>query len=234
MNNKIFQIMALLCSVNICLASEIYEASNGATITATISSDNLTRIEIEGQKIIKDFSSADLSKKITKPLGQIYLIPNTKATFNLYVVSDNGNTYNLRLTPSKHAHGDSIVIKPSATKIKHVSKLEYKNQSYVRTINYLIEIMYLNRDNDSQYNSTNVTQPIITYDGLDSILYKTFTNDVLTGEVLLIKNVSKSKILLSEAQFYSEHTLAVSIEKPELEVNAYTRVFIIKEAANNG
>lgn len=226
--------MALLCSVNICLASEIYEASNGATITATISSDNLTRIEIEGQKIIKDFSSADLSKKITKPLGQIYLIPNTKATFNLYVVSDNGNTYNLRLTPSKHAHGDSIVIKPSATKIKHVSKLEYKNQSYVRTINYLIEIMYLNRDNDSQYNSTNVTQPIITYDGLDSILYKTFTNDVLTGEVLLIKNVSKSKILLSEAQFYSEHTLAVSIEKPELEVNAYTRVFIIKEAANNG
>ena len=234
MNKKIFQLIVLFFLANISFATEIYEANNGDTITATISTDNLTRIEIEGQKIIKDFSSADLSKKITKPLGQIYLIPNTKATFNLYVISDTGNTYNLRLTPSKHAHGDSIVIKPTATKVKQTAKLEYKNQSYVRTINYLIQIMYLNRDNDSQYNSTTVTQAIITYDGLDSILYKTYTNDTLAGEVLLIKNVSKSKILLTEAQFYSEHTLAVSIEKPELEVNTYTRVFIIKEATHNG
>lgn len=233
MNKKILPIILLLILITIktCFAKEIFEANNGDTISATISNANLTRIEIEGQKIIKDFSAADLSKKITKPLGQVYLIPNTAETFNLYIISDTGNTYNLRLTPSKHAHGDSIIIKPAAVKLeKSITRLEYKNQAYVRNINYLIEVMYLNKDNNVQYNITTVTQPIITYEGLDTILYKSYTNDVLMGQVLLIKNVSKDKILLTEAQFYSEHTLAVSIEKPELNVNAYTRVFIIKEA----
>lgn len=214
-------------------AKEVYEAQNGDTISATISSNNLTRIEIEGQRIVKDFSSADISKKITKPLGQVYLIPNTKTTFNLYVVSDSGNTYNLRLTPSKNAHGDSIVIKPAFSKVKSTSTLEFSNQAYVRNLNYLIELMYLNKDNDSQYNATTVNQAVITYSGLDSVLLKSYTNDVLIGQVLLIKNTSKAKFLLSEAQFYSAHTLAVSIENSELAVNEFTRVFMVKEVAQH-
>lgn len=230
MIKRMFLLLLLYFGANAsCFAKEMFEVQNGDTITTTISSENLTRIEIEGQKIIKSFSSADISKKITKPLGQVYLIPNTKSTFNLYIVSDSGNTYNLKLTPSKNAHGDSIVIKAAFAKNKNLSKLEYVNQSYVRNINYLIEIMYLNKDDDSQYNATEVNQPIVTYSGLDSVFFKSFANDVLTGQVLLLKNTSKSKILLTEAQFYSEHTLAISIENPELAVNAFTRVFIIKE-----
>jgi conjugal transfer pilus assembly protein TraK len=233
MAKLIMRLIILSSLASTAFAKEVYEAGNGDTITASISSNNLTRIEIEGQKIVKDFSAADLSKKITKPLGQIYLIPNTKATFNLYVVSDTGNTYNLKLTPSKNAHGDSIVIKPSASKLKATTSLEFSNQAYVRNINYLIEIMYLNKDTDSQYNASNVNQAVITYDGLDSVLLKSYTNDALVGQVLLIKNTSKSKILLSEAQFYSEHTLAASIENPELAVNEFTRVFIVKEVGQH-
>lgn len=223
----------LLCSLAVsAFAKDIYEAQNGDTISATISSHSLTRIEIKGQKIIKDFSSADVTKKITKPLGQVYLIPNTKSTFNLYIVSDSGNTYNLRLTPSKNVHGDSIVIKPDVSKIKTATQINFNNQPYIRNINYLIETMYLNHDDDSQYSSTITNQPIITYSGLDSVLFKTYSNDALSGQVLLIKNISKSKVLLSEAQFYSEHTLAITIENPELNVNEITRVFIVKEDTN--
>jgi hypothetical protein len=212
------------------LAKEIFDANSGDTITTTISSSNLTRIEIEGQQIIKDFSAADISKKITKPLGQVYLIPNTKSTFNLYIVSDSGNTYNLKLTPSKNATGDSIIIKPITSKARTIQKLEFNNQSYLRNLNYLIEIMYLNKDDDNQYSATEINQAVIIYSDLDSVLLKHYSNDTLTGEVLLLKNTSKDKILLSEAQFYVEHTLAVAIENPELAVNAFTRVFIIKEA----
>ncbi len=228
-----FKIAALLCFITISIfAKDIYEAQNGDVISAIISSHSLTRIEIKGQKIVKDFSSADISKKISKPLGQVYLIPNTKTTFNLYIVSDSGNTYNLRLTPSKNVHGDSIVIKPAPSKVKTATKINLSNQAYVRNINYLIEVMYLNRDEYSQYSSTITNQPVITYAGLDSVLFKTYSNDALFGQVLLIKNISKSKILLSEAQFYSEHTLAITIENPELGVNEITRVFIVKEDTN--
>lgn len=231
---KLIKLICVLCLSGMAastLAKEVYEAQNGDTIHATISSTNLTRIEIIGQKIIKDFSSADISKKITKPLGQIYLIPGTNATFNLYIVSDSGNTYNLKLTPSKHTTGDSIIIKPAESNEKSGNTLSLSNQSYVRNINYLMQIMYLNRDDDSQYNSTSLNQPIITYSGLDSVLLSSYTNNVLVGQVLLLKNTSRSKILLSEAQFYSEHTLAVTIENPELAVNEFTRVFIVKEGA---
>jgi type-F conjugative transfer system secretin TraK len=229
---KLLRLLLLISLVTTSYAKEIYEANNGDTISATISSTNLTRIEIEGQKIIKDFSSADVSKKITKPLGQVYLIPNTKTTFNLYIVSDSGNTYNLRLTPSKNALGDSIVIKPAASGLNKHADIKFSSQSYIRNINYLMETMYLNKS-DGGYNLTTVNQAIITYSGLDSVLLASYTNDSMTGQVLLLKNTSKSKILLTEAQFYSDHTLAVAIEDPELGVNQFTRVFIVKEA-NNG
>jgi len=62
-------------------------------------------------------------------------------------------------------------------------------------------------------------------------LYKSYTNDVLIGQVLLVKNVSKDKLLLTEGQFFSDHTLAIAIENPELKVNDFTRIFIIKEAS---
>ena len=115
----------------------------------------------------------------------------------------------------------SCLLKPS---------YNFSGNQDARNINYLIEVMYLNKDTDSQYNATNVNQAVITYSGLDSVLLKSYTNDALIGQVLLIKNTSKAKVLLSEAQFYSEHTLAVSVENPELQVNAFTRVFIVKEA----
>lgn len=227
LKNKLLTLM-LVALASSSFAKDIYEAKNGDTIVATISSTNLTRIEIQGQKIIKDFSSADISKKITKPLGQVYLIPNSLTTFNLYVVSDTGNTYNLKLTPSKHVAGDSIVIKPADSLNKAATSLQFANQSYVRNINYLIETMYLNHE-DGQYTATKVNQPVLTYNGLDSVLLNNYTNGSLSGQVLLLKNTSKSKINLTEAQFYSDHTLAVSIENTELGVNEFTRVFIVKE-----
>lgn len=98
-NKRKFLIVLLTALASSSFAKDVFEANNGDTIAATISSSNLTRIEIEGEKIIKDYSSADISKKITKPLGQVYLIPNSMQTFNIYVVSENGNTYNLKLTP---------------------------------------------------------------------------------------------------------------------------------------
>lgn len=227
------KLLPLLCVMSLSIyAKEVYVADNGDTISATISTKNLTRIEIEGQKIIKDYSSAEVTKKITKPLGQVYLVPNQAASFNLYIVSDSGNTYNLHLTPSKTASGDSIVIKPTASKVKPTSNsLVFSTQSYVRNINYLMQLMYLNQEADGTYNVTPENQPFETYDGLDSVLYKSYNNDSLLGQVILVKNVSKEKLLLTEGQFFSEHTLAISIEKPELNVNDFTRIFIVKEAS---
>lgn len=230
MRNKLKLLtLILVTQIPLSFAKEVFEANNGDTISANISSTNLTRIEIDGEKIIKDYSSADISKKITKPLGQVYLIPNTLQTFNIYVVSENGNTYNLKLTPSKKIHGDSILIKPiHNNRQSNVAAVNFSNQPYIRTLNYLIETMYLNKD-DSQFMGTSLNQPIITYNGLDSVLLKSYTNGSMSGQVLLLKNVSKNKLQLTEAQFYSDHTLAVAIENPELAVNDFTRVFIVKE-----
>ncbi len=94
-NKTLLITLGLVGLTNSTFAKEIFEANNGDTISATISATDLTRIEIEDQKIIKDYSSADVSKKITKPLGQVYLIPNQSSTFTLFIVSENGNTYNL-------------------------------------------------------------------------------------------------------------------------------------------
>lgn len=226
------RLLTLLCFASALVgAKEVFVAENGDTINVTISNKNLTRIEVEGQKIINDYSSADVTKKITKPLGQIYLVPNTLQPFNLYIVSDAGNTYNLHMSPSKHARGDSILIKPASAKsVLEANPVVFNSQSYVRNINYLLQIMYLNKDADGGYNVSPNSQMVETYDNLSSVLYKTYTNDSLTGQVLVVKNITKDKILLTEGEFYSDRTLAVSIENPELKPNEFTRIFVIKEA----
>lgn len=217
-----------LLAIHLAHATAIYSANNGDTISATISATELTRIEVEGQKIIKDYSSADVSKKITQPLGQVYLIPNTYKHFNLYVTSDTGNTYNLDLTPSSKVSGDSIIIKSASIK-KPTSKFNFNTSEYVRNLNYLLEIMYLKKQDDNLYTYINLNQSILTYQGLDSVFLGKYTSDHLIGSVFLLKNISKSKILLTEAEFYTPHTLAVAIENPSLPVNEFTRVFLIQE-----
>ncbi len=228
--NKLLGIIVLILLNLQCYAKTIYEAHNGDIVNATISANDLTHIEILGQKIIKDFSSANVSKRITKPLGQIYLIPNINTTFNLYIVSDIGNTYNLHLTPSKKATGDSIIIKPidvaKSTLTKSVSLLM---PSYIRNINYLLQVMYLNKDENERYNVSELNQSIITYNNLDSVLLKKYNDDSVIGYVLLVKNTSKNKILLTESEFYAPHTLAIAIENPNLLSNDFTRIFIVKD-----
>lgn len=226
-------ITVLLVSMSqLVLAKSVYEANNGDTISANISITDLTRISIEGQKIASNYSSADISKKTTKPQGDVYLIPNQKNTFTVFIVSDSGNTYSLKLTPTKNMHGDSIVIKPLELKNnKPKSSITFSSQSYIRNINYLMQTMYLDKTDDDLFNSTTNNQAIATYEGLQSALLKTYTNDDITGYVLLLKNISKSKITLSEAQFYSDNTLGVAIDNPELQVNDFTRVFIVKEGS---
>jgi len=210
-------------------AKEIYTANNGDTISATISSTNLTRIEIEGQKIIKDYSAATVSKKITEPLGQVYLVPNQETPFNLYIVSDSGNTYNLHLTPQKKVAGDSIVIKPAGNTHK-AKALAFNSESYIRKLNYLLKMMYLNQEAGGDYSVHSENQQFASYDGLESILYKTYQNEEFIGQVLLIKNVSREELRLTEGQFYSEGSLAIALEHPELKVNGFSRIFIIKGA----
>ena len=224
MNKCLMVLMSVSLSIS-ASAKALYAVQNGDTITANISATDLTRIEIAGQKIIKDFSAANISRRITKPLGQVYLIPNASSTFNLYIVSDTGNTYNLKLTPIKNMVGDSIIIMPDTPKVVH--KDEMTTSAYIRNINYLIQTMYLNKDN--QYDVADLNQAISTYADLDSVILRKYANGNLTGYVLLLKNTAKTPILLTEAEFYAPHTLAVAIEHPNLQVNDFTRVFLVKE-----
>ena len=89
--------------------------------------------------------------------------------------------------------------------------------------------MYLNKDDDGRYNVSNISQAISTYNDLDSVLLRKYNDDNLIGYVLLLKNTSKNKILLTEAEFYAPHTLAIAIENSNLLSNDFTRVFIVKD-----
>ena len=50
------RLLPIFCLISLSVfAKEVFIADNGDTISATISNKNLTRIEIDGQKIIKDY-----------------------------------------------------------------------------------------------------------------------------------------------------------------------------------
>lgn len=220
-------------------AEQLFQAKTGQTLTARISTKELTRVQVSGFPIIKAFTTADITVKKDQANGQIYIVPNQdqgSKAFNLYIVDSNGDTFNLNLMPAAHVSGDSIVILPDLAAIRRARAVQASatlnsNSAYSRTINDLIQNMYLGATEDTMQ-GTSITQSSIEipmWHKMKVVQVLTYNNQLLVGKVILVTNNTSGKVELRESEFFNTGVLAIAIENPILNVGDTTRVFIINE-----
>lgn len=232
-----FTILFVGILINSALAEQIYQAKTGQTIHATISTKELTRIQVSGFPIIKAFTSAPIVIKKDSTTGQLYILPDgIKGSFNIFIVDKNGDNFNLNLVPSKNYAGDSIVIIPDGASVKRARLAQsinnkMSNNTYSRNVNELIQVMYMNADTNtvSGYEVMDINQAVPMWKNMTTNLLRQYSNNLLDGFVYSVIKETNERVLLDEAKFYHKGILAVAIENPSLDVGNATRVFVIQE-----
>ena len=242
--NKLFKILILsgcFSLTTVVNAESIFNAKTGQTINATISEKQLTRIQVSDLRIVKVFTTADIIIQKDKATGQIYIVPNEgqKGEFNLFIVDEAGDSFNLALTASKNTLGNSIVIIPDLSSIKRNKEAQnpgyadkFNANSYTRNIQALVQYMYLNTPEEATngYEVINIGQKTNLYKNVDITFVKKYSNNILIGIIVNVTNNTNGVITLDESVFAKQSVLAVSIEQPQLKVGETSRVFIVREA----
>ena len=243
MMKNIFFLLITAFSINV-FAAQFLEADENRPLQATISSNAMSRISIEGGTVINvGYLEEELELEWDKVAGQIYVTPVTgKKNINLFVTSSSNKTYLLNLnTTGKMA--DSIVIREKSAQIEQLQKFQQtqaripqavsnKQDNYIRSIKaFLIAIA----NNNTAGFGVQVTPSYAEVPLWKEVLFirkNRYAAADLYAESYTITNITKQPIVLAEQEFYKARVLAVAIRKQQLAPGEQTEVFII--SSNGG
>ena len=240
--NKVFVVLVSLFLPLTGFAAQYLQADESRPLNATVSSNAMTRISIEGTRIINArYLDGELEVQKDEVTGQVYVKPTTsKKTVNLFVTSDSNKTYLLSLsTTGKQA--DSIVIQERSAQIDQLRQIEQaqaripqavstKQDSYTRSIKgFLIAIA----NNNTAGFGVQVTPSYAEVPLWKEVLFirkNRYAAADLFAESYTITNVTRQQIVLVEQEFYKPKVLAVAIRKLVLNPGEQTDVYVVSSS----
>lgn len=220
-------------------ATQYVQADEARQLDAVISPAAMTRISIEGGRIINvRFLDGELDLQKDEIAGQVYVKPTTsQKKVNLFVTGDSNKTYLLGLlTTGKQA--DSIVIQERTAQDNQQRQIEHmqariprsvsnREDSYTRSIKaFLIAIA----NNNTSGFGVQVTPSYAEVPLWKEVLFirkNRYSAADLYAESYVLTNVSKQPLVLSEQEFFKPGVLAVAIRKLTLNPGQQTEVYIV-------
>ncbi len=220
-------------------AEQQLPADESRQLEAVISSTALTRISIEGGRIVNvRFLDGELDLQKDEISGQVYVKPMTKkAKITLFVTGDSNKTYLLGLKPTGK-QADSIVIQERSAQTNQLRQVEQmqaripqsvstREDSYTRSIKaFLIAIA----NNNTSGFGVQVTPSYAEVPLWKEVLFirkNRYSAADLYGESYTLTNVTRQPLVLSEQEFFKARVLAVAIRKLVLNPGEQTEVYVV-------
>jgi conjugal transfer pilus assembly protein TraK len=222
-------------------AVQYVDATEGSAKTVMVSSKELTRIAIEGGKILKvQVTRGEIESNKDNENGEIYLKPLVKKSINVFVVSEGGKNYLLTLKPSDMP-ADSIVIREAALNNQRAD-LEERNareqrraiarnsEAYMSAVKKFIYGMATGNLGDD-ITKTISGEQVPLWD--EALLIRTarYNTPDLFGQSLTLNNTSSSVMVIEEQEFYKKGVVAVSIKQLVLQPGEQTEIFVVSGAS---
>ena len=205
---------------------------------ATVSRNGLSRIAIEGGGIASyKFMDGDLEVVKDKATSQLYVRSLTSRKSSLYVVSDEGKTYQLILKPSDK-QGDSIIIDVLARKRHEAADagpppllpVTQNTSEYVRAIKQFVVSVMSGASGGAgiRYMRSYETTPLWR----DTVFVKTgqYRAADMQADVYSLSNIGADVMVIREQEFYRPDVYAVSVRKQQLQPGDTTEVYVIRKA----
>jgi conjugal transfer pilus assembly protein TraK len=218
MRKILFILASFLLSSYVC-ATQIKGVVDNETITAKISSLDITRIIVQGDRIksLKGIRGA-YTRENDENNGEVYLQPTSlyqNTAFSVLIETEKGRHFTLLLTPIS-VPGGTLMLVPKGVGREEAARFEQASD-YQITLSHLIRAMATNTipegysisevDNKTRYHFGNIaTLRLKTiYQGLH-----------FQGQIYEISNTQSFPIFLDEKQFYKQGTRAISLEAIEI------------------
>jgi len=202
-----------LCFALPTFATQLKLATDNKTVEAKISAKELTRIFVDGDRIVqvRGVEGAYTLNKDNSQ-GAIYIQPTPAyraRAFNIFITTEQGHTYPLFLLPLD-VPSETIRLKP-ITAANAAAEHWETNSSYEQTLVDLITAM-VNRARPEGFAVVDVSKVLPSQTGVLKVYLKTaYLGKRLRGEILHIFNKSNSTVHLAERQFYTANTRALAL-----------------------
>lgn len=211
-------------------AVQIYNVKNGAEVLAVIYKSGLSRISLEDDRIaaIKGVAGEFQLDK-NEDVGDIYIKPTaTRAsdTIDLFIQSEKGNTYALRLkTSSEKPESISLVANDLSSENKDTFKVS-SNAKQSEVIDLLKQVS--SGADIKGYTVEVFSEPskLKLKSEVISIVEKIYKGRLYKVEVIKVENNSDRTITVQDRDLADvNNILAVSIESHQLPDNSYTMAY---------
>ena len=224
-------VLSLSSGTSSAWANQTKLANDNQTIKATVSARELTRVFVTGDRIyqVRGLDGA-YELEQDEEHGAVYLKPTPAfhdTTFSLFITTEAGRTYSLRLTP-KEAPAESIELVPLEAKKSEAARWEAAN-AYEETLVALLSAMvrgtvpegYAKAPLSSA--SALATQAIPL--GLELTPVHSYRGAHLVGEVWRVTHQGNRPVRLEASAFTTPQTRAVGLLEAVLSPRQTTLVY---------
>lgn len=237
---KIKAFFLVLCTVlpTLAIAEQRVTANEQLAQTVSVSRSSLSRIAIDGGKIASyKFMEGDLQVVRDKTTSQLYVRSLTSRNSNLYVVSEEGKTYQLILKPNAK-QGDSIIIDVAARKKMEASlhsgqatvmPVTSNSAEYIRAIKQFV-IAIMNGSGESLgIRAKQAYETIPLWQNTVFVKTKQFFAADMQADVYSLTNTGVRDLIIREQEFYRPDVYAVAVRKMQLKPGEMTDVFVVRK-----
>lgn len=208
--------------------------SDGASVNAIISSQELTRVSVEGaQRLEKVWAPAGrLSIQPEGEHGDIFIRPvvGAPATLSFFVRDSAGGTYTI-IAEQRDVPSETILLKPELPAVRtHPNRSRQKPFSYVQEIKRLMLAMALDRETKGFTKDTHEI-PVSLWEETAIVHTNTYTGSHFLGQIYEITNLTGQPLTFHEQEFlpFMPDTRAVALRHFTLPAGASTSLFIIRD-----
>jgi conjugal transfer pilus assembly protein TraK len=229
---KLFAILAMSLATH-ANALQILQGDDGSTLYVKISKKEMTRLSIEqGRVVTLRVKEGEINIDPDDETGQIFLtVPEgVNKPINGFLTTDLGRTYTIIFQPTDMP-SDSIVIKQAKPKSKQVVR-EPKGNTHDKVVKRLVTVM-ANDELPDDIEIKEIGKPLALWKEATMMLERQYSTEGMVGERYSVANVSKETMVLDEREFYRKGVSVVAIEQLNVTPGSATRVYVIREKAEN-
>jgi type-F conjugative transfer system secretin TraK len=210
-------------------ALQIKGVVDNETVSAKISSLDITRIIVQGDRI-KNFKgiSGVYTRENDKDNGEVYIQPtsNFQSTpFTVLVETEQGRHYTLFLTPIA-VPGGTLMLVPKGVSKYAAARFEQASD-YELTISHLIRAMSTGALPEGYVINEVDSKKVFAIGNIATLRLKTIYQGLnFQGQIFELTNTQSCPITLNEREFYKVGTRAISLQS--ITVSPHSKIKVLR------
>lgn len=209
-------------------AGQIKIVTNGSVTNALISRHEPNRITVVDDRIKSVIHKAGtFSIQDNKEIGDIFITPssaNRLQTLSLFVHTEKNKTYQLILTPQEMP-GQNLVLRPAMLEQNNNQALVAEARS--TEVTKIMKALWSGEALDG-YLRNYPAESSPSTKVLKITLIETLENHRFRGVVYEVRNISKDKASIQEAEFFQNGVVAVHVSRRAIGPNEVSKIYLVR------